>query len=112
MKIVCAIPFPPSPKLGRREYKESARETEEKSHAVFVTEFDGKITRVFSRSCDFSGYFCRYCEVQAAFSSGRSTNSHSDNPLHFRHLGKLASLVSITSSPQQSDTYKPDSFTS
>jgi hypothetical protein len=67
----------------------------------------------FSRSpVIFLGFNVVLVRFHAAFSSGRSTISHSDNPLHFRHLGKLASLVSMTSTPQHSDTYKPDSFTS
>src|SRR5207247_8295630 len=49
---------------------------------------------------------------QAADCSGRSTNSHSERPLHLWHRGKLASLSSATSSPQHSEAYSPGSITS
>src|SRR6266516_266063 len=49
---------------------------------------------------------------QAADCSGRSTNSHSERPLHLWHRGKLASLSSATSSPQHSEAYSPGSMTS
>src|SRR5213593_4115614 len=49
---------------------------------------------------------------QSACCSGRSTNSHSERPLHLWHRGKLASLSSATSSPQHSEAYSPGSMTS
>src|SRR5262245_32580603 len=112
MKIVCAIPILPAVLARTREYKKSAHQTEAKSRAVFMPEFDRGYTRGLWPHLQFQGFSVRTGRIQAAFCSGKSTSSHSDRPLQCRHLGKLASSASMTSSPQQSDTYRPDSFTS
>src|SRR5215831_16538333 len=48
----------------------------------------------------------------AASSSGKSTASQVERPMHLLQRGKLASFSSICSSPQQSDAYRPVSITS
>src|SRR5262245_10054414 len=113
MKIVCAIPILPAVLARTREYKKSAHQTEAKSRAVFMPEFDRGYTRgLWPHLLNFRDFLSGTGRIQAAFCSGKSTSSHSDRPLQRRHLGKLASSASMTSSPQQSDTYRPDSFTS